>query len=62
MSFISCWVFAFLFAGYIYNNFGVLVFMTSFFLAILVNAFVKQGYRIEELENKIERIINDKES
>jgi hypothetical protein len=62
MSFISCWVFVFLFAGYIYNNFGVLVFMTSFFLAILVNAFVKQGYRIEELENKIERIINDKES
>jgi hypothetical protein len=59
MCLVVCWVVTFFFAGLILNITG-LIFIVAFFLAVSITVYMNQESRIEELENKMEKILNSK--
>jgi len=58
---IICWVFTFLFAAFFLENLYAMASFIAFLLAVFITIFVKQESRIEELENKMEIYLNNKE-
>ena len=59
-SLIVCSVAAFFFAGLISTNFWAMVFFVSFLLAVLITVLMNQDSKIEELEKKMEQLLNNK--
>ncbi len=58
---IVCWVATFFFVGLIINNIWAIVIIVAFLLAVLITAFMNQQSRIEELERKMEKSLNNKQ-
>ncbi|WP_227938163.1 hypothetical protein [Alkalihalobacillus deserti] len=58
---VICWIFAFFFLGLIVENIWALIILISFVLAVFITVFIKQESRIEELEKKMEELLNNKE-
>lgn len=58
---IVCGVATFFFAGLIINNIWGIIVMVAFLLAVLITVFISQESRIEELEKKMEKLLNDKQ-
>lgn len=64
LTFIICLVgfFVFLFFGGIrlFEHFYLVLVLCSFIAALVIFAFIKQSEKIEELENRIEKLENDR--
>ncbi|KUO53561.1 MAG: hypothetical protein APF76_12190 [Desulfitibacter sp. BRH_c19] len=58
---VVCGVAAFFFAGLIFTNIWAMIIFVAFLLAVLITAFVNQESRIEELEKKMEQLLNKKQ-
>lgn len=58
---VVCGVATFFFAGRILNNIWAIIIIVAFLLAVLITVFMNQESRIEELEKKIEKLLNDKQ-
>ncbi|MGP4108197.1 hypothetical protein [Virgibacillus sp. L01] len=58
---VICWIFSFFFLGLIVENIWALIIFIAFFLAVLITVFIKQESRIEELEKKVEKLLNNKQ-
>lgn len=56
---IVCGVATFFFAGLILNNIWNITIVAAFLLAVLITVFMNQESRIEELEKKMEKLLND---
>ncbi len=57
---IVCGVITFFFAGLILNNIWNITIVIAFLLAVLITVFINQESRIEELEKKLEELLNNK--
>ncbi|WP_352420669.1 hypothetical protein [Proteiniborus sp.] len=64
--FLGCFIFcllAILFLGdLLFTNIWAIIILASFMLAILVKLFINQYSRIDELERKIEQLLQDKQN
>lgn len=49
------------FAGLILNNIWAIIVIVAFLLAVLITAFMNQESRIEDLEKKMEKTLNNKQ-
>ena len=58
---VVCWVATIFFVGLIINNLWSIIFTVAFLLALLITAFMDHETRIEELEKKMEKLLNDKQ-
>ncbi|KEF36895.1 hypothetical protein M670_03809 [Schinkia azotoformans MEV2011] len=58
---IICWFAAIFFLGLILNNVWALIIFIAFLLAVLITIFVKQESRIEDLEKKVEKLLNSQQ-
>lgn len=58
---VICWIFSFFFLGLIVENIWALIIFISFMLAVLITIFIKQESRIEDLEKKVEKLLNNKQ-
>ncbi len=62
--FLICFVLSFIilifFAELIFNSIWAILVIISFLLAVFIKIFMYLETRIEELENKIEHLLNDK--
>ncbi|KHF37987.1 hypothetical protein [Halalkalibacter okhensis] len=58
---VICYVATFFFAGLILDNFWAIVTLIAFFLSVFITIFIKQETRIEELEKKVEKLLNNKQ-
>lgn len=56
-----CWVFVFFLLGFIIENIWALVILIAFVLAVFITILIKQEARIEELENKMETLLSNKQ-
>ncbi|NSL53122.1 hypothetical protein [Calidifontibacillus erzurumensis] len=61
VSIIICWMFAIFFIGFIVENAWVLIIFIAFVLAVIVTIFIKLVSRIEDLERKVEKLLNNKQ-
>lgn len=58
---VMCWVGAFFFLGLILENIWVLIILLAFIVAVLITIFMKQESRIDDLEKKVEKLVNEQE-
>lgn len=58
---VICWIFAFFFLGLIIENIWALIIFIAFLLAVFITIFINQDSRIEELEKKMEELLNNKQ-
>ncbi len=58
---VVCWIATFFFVGLIANNIWAIIIIVAFLLAVLITVFMNQESRIEELEKKIEQLLNKKQ-
>lgn len=58
---VVCVVAAFLFAGFFVTNIWAMIIFVAFLLAVLITIFMNQETRIEELEKKMEKLLNKKQ-
>ncbi|MGE4284693.1 MAG: hypothetical protein AB7G87_13445 [Clostridia bacterium] len=58
---VVCGVATFFFAGLIFDNIWGIIIIVAFLLAVFITAFMNQDSRIEELEKKMEKLLNDKQ-
>lgn len=61
VSIFICWMFAIFFIGFIVENAWVLIIFIAFVLAVIVTIFIKLVSRIEDLERKVEKLLNNKQ-
>lgn len=54
-------MFAIFFIGFIVENAWVLIIFIAFVLAVIVTIFIKLVSRIEDLERKVEKLLNNKQ-
>ncbi|MBP1948287.1 hypothetical protein [Virgibacillus litoralis] len=59
---VICWIFVFFFLGLIVENIWGLIILISFVLTVFITVFMKQESRFEELEKKMEELLNNKEN
>lgn len=57
-----CVLGTFFFAGRILNNIWFSNVVVAFLLAVLITVLMKQESRIEELENKMEKLLDSKQN
>ncbi len=57
---VICYMATFFFADLILNNIWALISFIAFILSIFITVFLKQEFRIEKLEKKIEELLNNK--
>ncbi|WP_100407791.1 hypothetical protein [Bacillus solitudinis] len=55
---VICWIFAFFFLGLIVEKMWALIIFIAFVLAVFITVFIKQESRIEELEKKVEKLLD----
>ncbi|WP_031513095.1 hypothetical protein [Desulfofalx alkaliphila] len=58
---IVCGVATFFLAHLIFSNILAIIVFIAFLLAVLITAFINLETKIEELEKKIEELLNDKQ-
>ncbi|WP_400163237.1 hypothetical protein ACAF76_007130 [Brevibacillus sp. TJ4] len=58
---VICYVATFFFAGLLLSNIWAIATLIAFFLSVFITIFIKQETRIEELEKKVETLINNKQ-
>ncbi|MEK4425711.1 hypothetical protein [Solibacillus sp. FSL K6-1523] len=58
---VICSVFSFFFLDLILGNIWVLIIFSAFFLALLITIFLNQQYKIEDLQKKVEQLLNNKQ-
>lgn len=61
MLFIVFFVFILFFGGIIITNVWVILVLISMILAIIAKGFISQSSKIEELEKKVEQLLQDKQ-
>ena len=61
VSIVICWIVAFFFIGLILDNIWALIIFIAFLLAVLITVFMKQESRIEDLEEHVENLLNNKQ-
>lgn len=63
--FIACFVLSlviiFFFGGLLFTNIWAIIILISLILSIFIKVFIDQALRIEELDNKIEQLLQDKD-
>lgn len=60
--FILCLIIIFFFGGVLFTNIWAVIILISILLAIIIKAFLNQDLRIDELEKKIEQLLQDKQN
>lgn len=58
---VGCWIAAFFFLGLILENIWALIIFIAFVLAVFITVFMSQESRIEDLEKKVEKLLNNKQ-
>ncbi|RPF54337.1 hypothetical protein [Aquisalibacillus elongatus] len=58
---VICYVATFFFAYLILENIWIIVTLIALFLSVLITIFIKQETRIEELEKRVEKLLNNKQ-
>ena len=58
---IVCWVATLFFLGFLLDNIYAIIFVVAFLLAVLITIFEKQETRIKDLEQKMEKLLIDKQ-
>ena len=58
---VICYAATFFFAGLILDNIWAIITVIAFVLSVFITVFVKRESRIEELEKKVEKIVNSKQ-
>ncbi len=53
--------FTFVFAGFILENFWATFLLIAFLSAVLITVIIKLVIKIEDLEEKVERLLNNKQ-
>lgn len=61
MLFIVFFVFILFFGGIIFTNVWVIIVLISMILATIAKGFINQSSKIEELEKKIEQLLQNKQ-
>lgn len=61
-SLILCLIVIFFFGGLLFTNIWAVLVLISLISAIVIKAFISQDLRIDELEKKIEQLLNDKQN
>ncbi len=56
---VVCWIATFFFAAFILNNIWAIIVVVAFLLAVLITVFMNQVSRIDELEKKMEKLLNN---
>lgn len=56
---VICCIAVFFFAGLILNNIWAITILIAFLLAVIITVFMKQETRIEELEKKVENLLDN---
>lgn len=57
---VICWIGAFFFLGLLLENIWALIIFVAFVLAVFITIIIKQETRMEELEKKVEQLLNNK--
>ncbi|MBM4763843.1 hypothetical protein [Bacillus sp. B15-48] len=58
---VICGIATFFFAGLILSNIWYITILIAFLLAVIITVFINQESRIEELEKKVEEVLNNKQ-
>ncbi|RSL30380.1 hypothetical protein D7Z54_26445 [Salibacterium salarium] len=58
---VICSIFSFFFLGLIVESIWALIILIAFVLSVFITVFVKQESRIEELEKKVEKLLDKQE-
>lgn len=59
---VICFISIFIYLTFISNNIWTIIFFIAFVLAVFMTVFIKQVFRIEELEKKMEELLNNKQN
>lgn len=58
---VICSVLSFFFLYLILGNIWALIIFTAFFLAVLITILLNQQYKIEDLQKKVDQLLNSKQ-